>query len=73
MIDLQDAREQDVLRLCDKILDVNPTFRYNSNGPDTSSYPFCHEYVNGEYGLMNEIKHKQDCAYLLAKDLSTGL
>lgn len=72
MFHLQDDQEQDILRLIDKVLDVAPKFHYNPNGADTSSCPFCYNHVNGEYADMNDIKHEQNCAYLLAKDLNTG-
>jgi hypothetical protein len=73
MTEIDNLREQDVLRLCDMVRNIAPVFNYNPNGPDTSSCPFCHEKVYGEFGVMAEITHKQNCAYLLAKDLSTNL
>jgi hypothetical protein len=73
MPEQDNLREQDVLSLCEKVRNISAVYNYNPNGPDTSSCPFCHESVYDDFGDMSEITHKQNCAYLLAKDLSTNL
>lgn len=70
-------RDEDVLNLCKAILEVSSNFYDNPNGAYENSCPFCYatSYTGGEQMLvgMNELNHKLDCAYLIAKDLSTGL
>ena len=73
MPEVDKLREQDVFSLCEKVRNVSAVFIYNPNGADTSYCPFCGNYVYGDFGEMSEITHEQNCAYLLAKDLSTNL
>lgn len=72
-----DQREKDIQALCKKVLNMRPSFWDNPNGAYENECPFCdaielrggHE---GMYAEMNELNHQQDCAYLIAKDLSTN-
>lgn len=69
-------REKDIQTLCDAVLDISTLFYDNPNGPYESSCPFCYskDYRGGGGSIqasMSEISHKSDCAYLIAKDLST--
>lgn len=66
------SREKDIDELCFKVLNLSPSFTYSANGPDRSSCPFCHEYVNHDDGSMEEIEHDRTCGYLIAKDLMTN-
>jgi hypothetical protein len=72
-------REQDVQRLCEAVLDTPPVCYDNPNGAYESSCPFCYveEHRGGGKGAiwatMHELKHQHDCAFLIAKDLSTNL
>lgn len=71
-------REEDVLKLCEAVLDVSPIYWDNPNGPYETTCPFCDATsYRGGNGLiwesMSELNHNSDCAYLLAKDLSTNL
>ncbi len=66
-------REKDILQLCKGVLEASPASYYNPNGADTSTCPFCNEEIYYAGAEISEIKHKGDCAYLIAKDLSTGL
>lgn len=66
-------REKDILRLCVSVLNTYPDVYYNPNGADESTCPFCYKKVYNDNGDMSEIKHDNNCAYLIAKDLSTGL
>ena len=68
-----DQREGDILELCKAVVNVSPNSHYNPNGADTSTCPLCHEQVYYMYADIKDIPHSKDCAYLIAKDLSTGL
>lgn len=71
------TREADILALCVAVLNLNPHFHDNPNGGYENTCPFCRamEYGGSQkmYVEMEEINHAPDCAYLIAKDLSTGL
>lgn len=66
-------REKDVLKLCEGVLNASPATYYNPNGADDSTCPFCYGKVHYADADISEIKHSKNCAYLIAKDLSTGL
>lgn len=66
-------RENDLQKLCAEIISISPNRYYNPNGPDESSCPFCYELEYGTNADIGDIEHKIDCAYLIAKDLSTNL
>ncbi|MBP6538916.1 MAG: hypothetical protein KAX53_02345 [Saprospiraceae bacterium] len=68
-----DDREKDVLKLCKAVLDMSPAVHYNGNGPDTSTCQLCYKHVNYPDADISEIQHSSECAYLIAKDLSTNL
>lgn len=75
---VMDGREKDILKLCDAVLHTSPDQWDNPNGPYETTCPFCYAKEcrgGGEniWASMAELKHKPDCAYLIAKDLSTGL
>jgi len=61
-----DEREKDIQEICNQVLNVNLE-TYPDYAP---SCPFCgnSDWVND----IDEIQHEQNCAYLIAKDLSTG-
>ncbi len=68
------SREQDIQELIKQVLDISPEYTENHNIGDYWECPFCEEIscsylrTNCE---MNDIKHDQNCAYLIAKDLNT--
>lgn len=70
-------RETDVQKLCLAVLEASPNWWDNPNGAYESTCPFCYATVyTGSINSMpsiSEIKHKLDCAYLIAKDLSTNI
>lgn len=71
-------REKDVLKLCEAVLDISPIHWDNPNGPYETTCPFCNvtSYRGGGgsiWASMSELNHESDCAYLVAKDLSTNL
>lgn len=68
-----DAREKDIVTLCEQVINAYPNVSYNPNGADTSTCPFCFERIYNDSGDMAAIPHKKDCAYHIAKDLSTRL
>lgn len=74
-----EQREKDILSLCEAILEMSPNGWDNPNGGYESTCPFCYAMESRGGGLghiwasMRELDHKHDCAYLIAKDLSTGL
>lgn len=71
------TREADIQALCSAVLNASPNFWDNPNGAYENTCPFCRavEYRGGQnsFADMSDIDHKPDCAYLIAKDLSTGL
>ena len=76
--DLISDREKDILKLCEAVLTTSPNCWDNPNGAYETSCPFCSaEERRGGGGSiwasMSELKHSGDCAYLIAKDLSTGM
>ena len=66
------SRESDIKQLCKKVLEVAPEYDYNPNSYDATRCPFCSGFEYHDNGSMETIKHDQDCAYLIAKDLSTN-
>lgn len=69
-----EQREKDIIELCRQVLSATPnTFiDYNYN-QDDSTCPFCAVKVFIANAEMDDIKHLTNCAYLIAKDLSTNL
>jgi len=65
-------READVQKLCDAVLNTGLSFHYNPNGADWGNCPFCWAEYHNENFEMSDIKHKPECAYHIAKDLSTN-
>jgi hypothetical protein len=73
-----EQREKDVQALCGAIINRSASHWDNPNGAYESSCPYCgvteHRGGGGEiWAEMSELQHKQNCAYLIAKDLSTGI
>lgn len=70
-------REKDIQKLCTAVLGVPVNFWDNPNGAYENSCPFCsaEEKRGGQnmFANMSELKHDSDCAYLIAKDLSTNI
>lgn len=68
-------REKEIQELCKQVLEIGPNFYDNPNGPYENTCPFCLEvaygYGNKIYISMKEIRHDHNCAYLIAKGLST--
>mgnify|MGYP003599001533 FL=1 len=73
-----EQREIDVQKLCKVVLYTSPDCWDNPNGAYETTCPFCYakEHRGGGKGSnwasMSELDHKSDCAYLIAKDLSTN-
>jgi hypothetical protein len=73
-----EARESDIQKLCLAVLNANANHYDNPNGGYESTCPFCDKTIskgggkNGEFVDIDEINHELDCAYLIAKDLSTN-
>ena len=69
--------ENEVNLLVKKVLEVELSFYDNPNGGYEYTCPFCGEYKSvggGENSpTMGTLKHDLDCAYLIAKSLSTNL
>jgi hypothetical protein len=71
-----EQREKDIQVLCKAILSMGVNWRDNPNGAYENTCPLCHEQVdsgNMQHVPMDEIAHSQECAYLIAKDLLTGI
>lgn len=62
-------RERDILSLCKSVLNIDVHFWDNPK----SRCPFCNAVQWSDNVSMAELKHAQDCAYTIAKDLTTGL
>lgn len=72
------TRDEEVLELCKKVLSISPEQWDNPNGPYTTTCPFCgvKKYGRGHKGFfpdMEDLKHEPNCAYNIAKGLSTNL
>jgi hypothetical protein len=73
-----EQREIDVQKLCEAVLDTSLNCWDNPNGAYETTCPFCYAEEhragggNSIWASMSELDHKSDCAYLIAKDLSTG-
>lgn len=71
-------REDDIQKLCKAVLEFSPYCYDNPNRGYETRCPFCNaeEERDGTfkkiYAQMNELCHDSDCAYLIAKDLSTS-
>lgn len=66
-----DDREKELQLLVTGVLNASVNSWYNPNGADESTCPFCSSTVYFAQAEMNEIKHRNNCAYLIAKDLVT--
>lgn len=69
-------REAEVQRLARGVLSVNTVFWDDPNGPYHWDCPLCGEGETGGHGAsyeMKDIKHKSDCAYVIAKGLVTNM
>lgn len=68
-----DAREREIQKLCVQVTNMRPEVWYNSGGADESTCPLCRATVKYSDAEIEEIPHKLDCGYLIAKDLSTNI
>lgn len=68
-----EQRDKDIIDMCNQIINMYAPVYYNPNGADETGCPFCHQKIYNDSGEIASINHKQNCAYLIAKDLSTGL
>jgi len=59
-------REKDIQTICEQVLEVNLEVNQNTW---YGTCPFCSS--GGYVDYMSEVKHDQNCAYLIAKDLLT--
>lgn len=66
-------READLQKLCSAVTNVGLSFHYNPNGADWGNCPFCWAEYHNEDFTMEDIKHEPNCAYFIAKDLSTNI
>ncbi len=62
------SREKDIQELCKQVIENSYTEQDYNN--DTSSCPFCSNISYDDD--MESITHDSNCAYLIAKDLSTN-
>lgn len=68
-------REKELQELCIQVLNVTPNTYFNSNGADETTCPFCNakDYSTGCTAYIEDIKHTTNCAYNIAKALSTNV
>lgn len=70
---MDEQREKDIQELCRQVLEMSPEFWDNPNGAYESNCPLCNGGGGKDYHAdMSELKHESNCAYLIAKDLSTN-
>jgi hypothetical protein len=67
-----EAREKELQNICFQVQHARLDVYYNPNGADSSTCPFCRESVGWADADLTDINHAHDCAYLIAKDLSTN-
>jgi len=72
-MDNDSQREKDIQAVLRAVINTDAIYRYNPNGADTSTCPFCYQYVKYDEADMDKIDHLQNCAYLIAKDLLTNI
>jgi len=70
--------ENEIKLLVKKVLNVTLDFYDNPNGGYEYTCPFCENYtsIGGNEKAtptMNTFEHRLDCAYLIAKSLSTNI
>lgn len=65
-----DQREKDIQSLCDAVVQISPISTGDSGSG--AMCPFCYCGIHWNASNLSDGKHKPDCAYLIAKDLSTG-
>ena len=63
------SRESDIQELCKQV--INASLLPERGDCGYSQCPMCNAEGSWNAYSMNEIIHEQDCAYLIAKDLST--
>ena len=65
------SREKDIQELCKQVLEnCYPNYDYDRG---SHQCPFCgNDRWGKDSSEMKNIKHESDCAYLIAKDLSTN-
>jgi hypothetical protein len=68
-------REHELQQLCKQVLSANPNTYYNLNGADETTCPFCYKknYTTGCNIDIEDITHETNCAYNIAKGLSTNI
>lgn len=64
------SREKDIQELCRQVIDLSLLPETGDCG--YTNCPLCYAKGNWNDDVMSEIKHRKDCAYLIAKDLSTN-
>lgn len=74
------TRDEEILVVLKAITNVEGIYEDNSwtsSCVNTVTCPFCDkhvkEYSSRDEKTMEDIEHKQDCPYLIAKDLTTNL
>ena len=66
---MDEEREKDIQELCRQVLEHSVYWEYSSNRYDAFVCMFCGAETSDRNSNLT-IKHKNECAYLIAKDLS---
>jgi len=66
-----ELRESEIQELCNQVKQASPIPESNDCG--YTECPFCYSKGSWNADTMDEIKHESNCAYLIAKDLSTNM
>ena len=75
---MEKEREKDIQQLCKEVIEMSAIGYDNPNGAYETTCPFCFSREDrggggvNNFATMSELKHDLDCAYLIAKDLSTN-
>ncbi len=67
---IDEQREKDIQSLCNGVLSTG--VRSTGDSGSGGECPFCYKSC-GWNDDLSQIDHKQNCIYLIAKDLSTNL
>jgi hypothetical protein len=67
-----EQREKDIQELCKQVLNMEIEHYEDDQCRDNYWCPICDAYEGFKNVTMETIQHEPTCAYLIAKDLSSG-
>jgi hypothetical protein len=66
---MKESYRDKVEKLIDEILDTTPMISEVHNIGYEYSCPFCYAWKHVDWSCMNDLKHEDTCAWLMAKKL----